>query len=582
MINLRSCRRLLGLLLLPSVAVAQSATPDGGDLVAHVDSIFQRWNSTATPGCAVGVDQRGTTILARGYGMADLEQGTRNTGATIFEAGSVSKQFTVAAVLLLVREGKLSLDDDVRKYVPELPEYEAPITLRHLIHHTSGLRDWGVVVAAAGWPRTSRVHTHAHVLDVLSRQRSLNYLPGAEYSYTNSGYNLLAIIVERVSGKQFSEFSRERIFEPLGMHNTQWRDDFTRIVPGRSVAYAPGSYGAFRILMPFENVHGNGGLLTTVGDLLIWNRNLESGAVGGEFLLREIHRRGRLNDGREIAYAGGLRITNYKGVREVSHSGSTAGYRAFLTRFPEHGVSVAVLCNVANNDAGTLAHRTAEVLLGNVVAGFREPQPAHIPAEILVARTGLFRNLRTGEPLRLEIRGGRIQMNRRAELIPLSESLFRVGAGSDRLEFLSAEANRPTGLRLLTEDGDAIEFERVAEFIPSPDQLREYQGEYYSDEAEASYRVAISSGTLELRRRPDVVITLSPAYQDVFTTTSGWIVQFTRGPGGHVDGMIFGMSRVRELRFTPVGRGGLARMKASYNQSSSASPSPEQPWTSEP
>lgn len=563
MVNLRLYCRLLGLLLLPTVAIAQSA-PSDSDLSAGVDSIFQRWDSTTSPGCAVGVDQGGATILARGYGMADLEQGTPNTGSTIFEAGSVSKQFTVAAVVLLAKEGKLSLDDDVRTYIPELPEYEAPITIRHLIHHTSGLRDWGVVVSAGGWPRTTRVHTHAHVLDVLSRQRSLNYEPGAEYSYTNSGYNLLAILAERVSGQSFAEWSKEQIFEPLGMHSTEWRDDFTRIVPGRSVAYASNSDGTFRMLMPFENVHGNGGLLTTVGDLLIWTRNLESGEVGGEFLINEMHRRGRLNDGREITYAGGLRISRYKGLREVSHSGSTAGYRAFLTRFPEQDVSVAVLCNVAHTGAATSAHRTADIVLSRAIEEFQEPQPADVPLDVLQNRAGLYRNLRTGGPVRLEVRNGQLRMNRRTRLAPISESVFRVGAGAERLEFGPTESNPTAEAHLLTEDGEAIELERVAEVTPSPDELREYQGEYYSDEAEVTYTAVRSGDTLELRRRPDTVITLSPSYQDVFTASNGWIVRFTRGSEGAVDGMSLGMSRVRDLRFAPVDHSEVAHTSAAH------------------
>src|SRR5215203_3924950 len=164
---------------------------------ARVDAVFSRWN-TQTPGCAVGVAQGGKSILEKSYGMADLEHDVANTTETIFEAGSVSKQFTAAAVLLLAQEGKLSLDDAVRKYVPELPDYGAPLTIRHMLQHTSGLRDWGEIAAITGWPRTSRVHTHDHVLDILSRQKALNFPSGTQYSYSNSGYNLAAVLVARV------------------------------------------------------------------------------------------------------------------------------------------------------------------------------------------------------------------------------------------------------------------------------------------------------------------------------------------------------------------------------------------------
>src|SRR5688572_25855884 len=220
--------------LLPAIAWTQAPA----DAAARVDQVFARWNSRETPGCAVGVARNGETVLARAYGMADLEHDVAATPATIYEAGSVSKQFTAGAIMLLAQQGKLSLTDDVRKYVPEVPDYGTPITIRHLLNHTSGLRDWGSVAGIGGWPRGNRMHTHAHMLDIVSRQRALNYPPGSAYSYTNSGYNLLAVIVDRVSGMTFAEFSKQNIFQPLGMTRTEWRDDYTRIVKDRSVAYA--------------------------------------------------------------------------------------------------------------------------------------------------------------------------------------------------------------------------------------------------------------------------------------------------------------------------------------------------------
>src|SRR5688572_22819614 len=201
-----------------------------------VDAIFNRHTST-TPGCAVGADVRGEPVIRAAYGSADLEHDVPITPDTIFEAGSVSKQFTAAAVMLLARAGKLSLDDPVRKYIPELPDFGAPLTIRHMLHHTSGLRDWGSLAGLAGWPRGSRVHTHAHVLDILSHQRGLNFPPGTRWSYTNSGYNLAAMIVSRVSGKSLGEFTKVAIFDPLGMKDTSWRDDYTRLIKRRATAY---------------------------------------------------------------------------------------------------------------------------------------------------------------------------------------------------------------------------------------------------------------------------------------------------------------------------------------------------------
>jgi CubicO group peptidase (beta-lactamase class C family) len=355
---------------LPAALAAQPPTDPG----ARVDAIFSRWNSPASPGCAVGVAQDGRPPFLRAWGMADLEHDVPIEAGTIFEAGSVSKQFTAAAVVLLALEDRISLDDDVRKYIPEVPQYEWPVTIRHMLTHTSGLRDWGAVAGLSGWGRGARAHTHDHVLDIVARQSALNFRPGHEYSYSNTGYNLLAILVDRVSGVPFSEFTRRRLFEPLGMTSTQWRDDHTRIVKGRAMAY--GTRGnTFVNEMPFENVHGNGGLLTTVGDLLVWNENLESGRVGGARFLEIMHDVGVLNDGSRITYAAGLVVDAYDGVSEVSHTGATAGYRAFLARYPERDVSVALLCNVGNANPGGLGHQVADVFLGRPAQVASSPAP---------------------------------------------------------------------------------------------------------------------------------------------------------------------------------------------------------------
>ena len=371
---MRTSRILAALLLLTFAPVTARAQQVADAVAGRVDALFERW-TTQTPGCAVGVSRNGQLALARAYGMADLEHDVRNTPRTIFEAGSVSKQFTAAAIIMLALDGKLSLDDDVRKYVPELPVYEKPVTIRHMMNHTSGLRDWGSVAGIGGWGRGSRVHTHAHVVDILSRQRALNFTPGNEYSYSNSGYNLQAVIVERVSGMSFAEFSRTRVFEPIGLKNTQWRDDYTRIVKGRANAYTTRGNG-FASDMPFENVHGNGGLLTTVEDLLIWTENLETGRVGGPRFLELMHQQGVLNNGNKISYASGLMVGTFNDVPEVSHTGSTAGYRAFLARYPQQKIGVALLCNVGSVNPGTVGHQVAELYLPQRVATAARAPPA--------------------------------------------------------------------------------------------------------------------------------------------------------------------------------------------------------------
>ncbi|HUQ86206.1 MAG TPA: serine hydrolase domain-containing protein [Vicinamibacterales bacterium] len=364
----------------PMIPAQQGAVATAPSPAAAVDEMFSKWTS-ATPGCAVGVAVAGKPVLMKAYGMADLEHDVRNTPDTIFEAGSLSKQFTAMAVQLLAADGKLSIDDPVRKYIPELPDYGKPLLIRHMLSHTSGLRDWGSVESIAGWPRTTRVYTHAHVLEIVSRQKSLNFDPGTHWSYSNTGFNLAAIIVSRVSGMPFAEFSKQRIFGPLGLTHTSWRDDHTRIVKGRATAYSLED-GEYHIEMPFENVHGNGGLLTTVGDLLKWNDNLVTPKVGNPKLIAEMTTVGHFNDGKPLAYGLGFFVEEHRGVHNVYHSGSTAGYRAHLNRFPDTNTSVAVLCNGSNGDASRSANRVSDLYLGDRL---KAAAPTQAPATQPVA-----------------------------------------------------------------------------------------------------------------------------------------------------------------------------------------------------
>ena len=477
--------------------------------------------------------------------MADLEHGIALAPESILEPGSIAKQFTAAAVLLLVQQGKLSLDDPVGKYIPEVPDYGAPIPIRHLINHTSGLRDWGSVEGIGGWPRTTREYTHAHVLEIVSRQRALNYPPGSEYSYTNTGFNLAAILVSRVAGKSFPEFTREQIFAPLGMTSTQWRDDFRRIVRNRAVAYSS-SGNTFWQDMPFEDVFGNGGLLTTVGDLLRWNRNFTEAKVGGRAFVDAQHQRGRLTDGRTIAYAAGLMVLHWRGLNEVSHSGSTAGYQGWLGRYPEQGLSVAVLCNVSSASATELGHQVADVYLAGV--GTRpQVEIRSTDSASLAAKAGLYRSVRDHQTLSIEAQDGTLRIDHRGILTPVSDYVFSLGEDGPRAEFDSTGK----GLRLSNEIDEGIYYEKVERWNPTAAQLEAMTGEYSSDEAEVAFQVALDRDHLVIHRRPDATIALTPTYRDGFGSSLG-SVRFLRDAQGHVSELSVGEQRVWDLRFRRV------------------------------
>lgn len=524
---------------------SQSIRPPA-DAIQQVDRVFADFHHPDSPGCAVGATVDGRTVLSAGYGMADLEHNIPITRDSIFEAGSVSKQFTAGAVLLLQQKGKLSLDDPVRKYLPEVPDYGAPLTIRHMMNHTSGLRDWGSVEAIAGWPRTTRVYTHAHVLEIVSRQRALNYPPGAAYSYSNTGFNLAAILVGRVSGEPFPQFTREAIFNPLEMSSTQWRDDFQRIVPNRAIAYTKEG-GQLRMLMPFEDVYGNGGLLTTVGDLLRWNRNFTDHTVGGAEFVAAQQQQGRLNDGQSIAYAAGLMVLKWHGLREVSHSGSTAGYRAWLGRYPDQGLSVAVLCNVASANATQLGHDVADIYLGAALPKQAAHSSVLLDAADLEAKAGLYRSVRDHETLSVELKNGKLQIARRGVLIPVSSNSFTLGANGPLAEFEADASRKIVRLRLATEVDEGNVYEKVEAAKPAERELESMTGEYSSDEAEVTLRVSLEKGRLVIHRRPDTVIPLTPTYRDGFSSSLG-SVRFLRGADGRIKEMSIGEQRVWDLR----------------------------------
>jgi CubicO group peptidase (beta-lactamase class C family) len=536
------------------LTVSCAAGDPSSDLASEVDAVVAGLADAGAPGCAVALSEDGEESVARAFGLANLEHDIPNTPVTVFEPGSVSKQFVAAAVVLLAIDGEISLEDDIAQYFPELPDYGEPVTVRQLMNHTSGLRDWGSIAGIHGWPRTTRVHTHEHMLDITRRQESLNYPPGEYYSYTNTGFNLLSVLVERVSGRSLDEFSQERLFGPLGMTRTEWRDDFTEIVTDRATAYVPNGEGSFSQLMPFEDIYGNGGLLSTVGDLLRFTHNLASGDVGGPRFVDEMHRQAVLDSGREIEYAGGVFVGQYRGVPEIRHAGATAGYRGFLSRFPDQGVAVAVMCNNGGMSAPQLAHQVAEIYLSgaideNIPRGLSRPA-VDVPTEALEALAGGYRDSFTGGFVVLSISEGRLRVNG-TPLSPVSTTRFE-GASSTVLEFEPpAMAGRGPVAYLSTQVLERARLEPIESGPPESMLLEDYAGEYRSDEAEVTYWIEVDGSRLRSRQRYDVMIDLTPVYEDAFSGFGATFI-FERDAGGEVVGFSMSRGRVWDLDFRRV------------------------------
>jgi CubicO group peptidase (beta-lactamase class C family) len=354
---------------------AQAPAPAAPPWAAQVDTVFAQWSRPDSPGCALGVYQDGRVAHARGYGTADLEHDAPITPDSVFYAGSVSKQFTAMAAALAIRQGRLGADDDVRKHVPELPDYGRPITIRHLIHHTSGLRDINTLMVLAG-RRDEDAFDNEAVLRIVARQKALNFMPGDEHLYSNSGYAMLALAIERATGTPFAAYADANIFRPLGMTVSHFHTDLARLVPGRAYAYDRRPDGTFALNSPQNERAGAGGLFTTVRELARWDENFYDGRVGGLELIRMLETPGRLTSGTELTYAWGLTTGSYRGLPIVEHSGSLGGYRAHIIRFRSAHTSVAVLCNVSNVVTRTVVRRAADaVLAGRFTAPAASPPP---------------------------------------------------------------------------------------------------------------------------------------------------------------------------------------------------------------
>lgn len=538
-----------------NVAMAQGADPA---LIRGVDSVFAPWSRTTTPGCAVGVDKGGKPLLRRAYGMANLETGTSWTPNTISESGSVAKQFTASAIVLLARDGVLSLEDDIGKWIPEVKGFGKKITIRHLLTHTSGLPDRYTLHDVQNRAAGVVDHANAEVLSVLSGLRELNFDPGEDYEYSNTGYVVAATIVERASGKSLQAFTTERMFRPLGMDDTRWREDHRVVVPGRASAYSGTLATGYRNDHPFTRVIGSGGLLTTVADFLKWEAALQRGAGPWGAVRDSLQRTMRLNEGTGITYALGVSVSTWRGVPTVSHTGSTGGYRAGLYRFPDQHVAVALLCNLGSINPGVTAQRVAALVLGTALAA-APAEPAGIPvdAAALAALAGAYYAPRTEQATILYVnRTGSLadSVQGNAVLIPVAPNRFRYRGSERTLTVVPAGAGSPLTLRVSAPNTRTIEFIAVPRARLDAAALAAYAGAYRSAELDATLRFSVSNDTLRLELGWQDAERLIPVYRDgFFFLGSGEIARFERDKKGRVSGLVLYTGRVRHLRFERMG-----------------------------
>ena len=521
------------------------------DKGARVDSIFSAI-SAESPGCAAGVSQHGKVVLTRYYGLADLEKRTPMGASSLFDIGSTQKQFTATSILLLAQDGRLALTDDIRKHLPELPDYGHKVTVDNLITHTGGIRDWTGLLPLA--PEGTDVHT------LLLRQRGLNFVPGTEWSYSNGGYELAKLIVARASGMSFAEFTRKRIFEPLGMKSTAYVPDILQ--GGANAAHGYQKDGAsWKPYMRLGNNRGGGAIVSTVTDMLTWQDALASGKLG-TVVTAKLHEQTRLANGRKLNYARGVIVDSTPGGVVISHSGGAAGFSTWMGRVPEHNLSVAVSCNFDPVSATALAGRIIDdVFLPPVdpraLAAWRATRPVAAPGVDVSSRAGLFFDERTGEPMRLGVNNGRLQVFGGPPLVPVSATSFRIQRPStffrsqDDFVMSFVDADH---IEIMSMEGAVTRYRRAQPYTPTPAELQSVEGRYEAPELGSMFEVVPGTNAIALRfeNAPEKSVDLTPVERDTYMLRM-MMARFRRDAGGKVTGFVYENPVARGIQFTRVG-----------------------------
>ncbi|MFN0179899.1 MAG: serine hydrolase domain-containing protein [Gemmatimonadales bacterium] len=534
-----------------AIGLAACGGPAGGVDAAKIDAVFAQYAKNDSPGCALGVYRDGRVAYAKGYGMADLERNVAITPAMIFDLGSTSKQFAAASIILLANEGKLALTDDVRKYVPEVPDFGPRITIEHLVRHTSGLRDYNGLLFVHGF-RGEDYTGDADALDIIARQKALNFAPGAKWDYSNTGFFLLSIIVERVTGKNLAAFAKERIFGPLGMSKTHFRNNHLAILPGRALAYSPADSGGFQIDLSDWDQLGDGAVYSSVEELIKWDENSYSPTVGGQALIDKLVEPGTLNDGKKHGYGRGLFLDSYRGVERVHHGGAWAGYRAMLMRFPKQHTSIALTCNIGTANTSGLAEQVADVVLadhfteqtdaapkdGAAAVGLPPDADRFVGTYFSEGQQQVVRIARDTAGLLLAFGGGTIPMK------PTAANQFSAGGF---LDLTFADGTPAPSFNAVQLGDDRGPYARVMPLVPTAAELDGVAGQYYSPELDVTWTIERSGDTVVVQSRGLGRLPMTPAFAGAFQVSVG-LLRF-EGPATRRTGFQLHGGRMLGLRF---------------------------------
>ncbi len=549
---------VLCLLLGPSSTAAQTLTD-------KVDAIFAQWNTTSSPGCALAVVKDDRIIYEHGYGMANLELGMAITPQSVFDIGSVSKQITAISILLLQQDGKLSLDDDLRKYLPEIPDYGSTITIRHLLHHTSGLRNYDDLFDLEGIPEAD-LTTDRDAMQLIVRQKGVNFKPGEEFLYSDTNFFLMSQIVKRITGQTLRQFAQERIFGPLGMTSTHFHDDHTMIVPRRATGYAPHNRGGFEMDMSNFEQLGDGSVMTTVEDLAKWDENFDHPKVGGPDAIRQLTTPGTLNNGQVIPYGMGIFVDHYRGLNWLHHSGEWVGYRAALSHFPEQHFSTLVTCNCVGSMAPmVMAKRVADLYLADEFARAEKTSSVQNTFSVLAATlkkyVGTYWSEKNGALRTFELRENKLVLvapGLTSDLIPVADGRFEaVEADSEHKDrYIFKPSGKGEGMQLEAWEGGApVTYQPANGAAPGSSTLNDYIGNFFNDELNATWTLVVENGKLIRQQWMAEDQELEPAFPDGFISELSegqFLMHFNRDSTGKVTSFDAATDMVRPMRFYRV------------------------------
>ena len=557
-------RSLVPLLVLNFMLIATAfsqSLPDS--TIKKINKIFAQWDNKNSPGCAVVIVRNDSILFAKGYGMANLEYNIPIEPETIFHMASVSKQFTAFAIVLLAKQGKLQLDDDIHKYLSWFPDLKEKITIRHLLNHTSGIRDQWQLLAISG-TRLDDVITQDHIVKILSKQQALNFKPGEQYSYSNSGFTILAEIVRSVTGQSLRQFTDSAIFKPLGMLNTHFHDDYEEIVKNRSYSYSRTDSIHFSNRILSYSVAGATSLFTNLNDMSKWIMNFYMHKVGDQKDIDQLTQKGKLNSGKELNYALGISSDTYKGWRQFTHGGADAGYRTYLAVFPDLRMGLAVFSNLGDVNTGGKLYEVANLFITDTskhklaeAAKNADSSKALLKDTIAIKKfagnyisdDGMQMNFRLSNQKLYVDAFGRTFLLTRGE----KDSFSLVMDPGVKFLF-SGHTGDTTVFAAFSRDEKHLLTKYIADTSQPDEVLRPYTGNYYCPELDCKYGIILKDHHLELTNNKYKDTRLNLVGNDHLVNDFWWMnhLMIIRDSKKEVTGFEVNSGRIMHLRFNKM------------------------------